>query len=759
MKDLGFRKISIFALVVLGMLATVGRGYSQSSHSPKQGQLSGTVADETGRPIGGVVVSDGFSVVRTDTRGRYAMPKNPRASFVFISLPGGYEVPTHNGTPLFYAPLDAPAKKQIADFVLTRTANPTDRFVWVAMADPQTGNDEEMDKFSTLIVPDLKQTVTAFGSVPVYGIALGDIVWDNMALFDPFKQHMAGLGIPVFHVIGNHDHDERVVDNDALADSTYKSKMGPTYYSFNRGQVHVVVLDNIVYNTRQNYENTLTKAQLDWLKEDLAYVDKGKLVFVCLHIPTQLPDSVVSLSNRRELYGLLKDYDVHFMSGHTHWNGKRQLTDRMMEHIHGAACGAFWTGDINGDGTPMGYHVYEVDGNRISNWYYKSAGKSPGYQFRVYGPDSTRTHYPDHIMVNVWNRDDTWTVEAIGNGVPSGALPRVTAYDPLAFARMEGPLKPEPHPQAAEPSLTGHIYVYHPQAAAAKIEIRATDRFGKTYTKPYAPHVAVQAHRGGMGLYPENTVAAMKNAVALGADVLEMDLCISADSMVVVSHDPYMNHLFVTKPDGGAVGAGEEKTMRLFGMPYDSIVRFDVGKRGHASFPQQQKIEARIPQVGKLIDDVEADAARRGRTVGYNIEIKSRPQYDNVYTPDFQTMADLCMAALLPKNLGDRLLVQSFDVRTLNYLHGRYPALRLAYLVGDTGKTIEENMSLLSFIPETYAPHFKSVDEELVRKVHGLGMKIVPWTVDEQEDMHRLIGWDVDAIITNYPDRLLEILR
>ncbi len=270
--------------------------------------------------------------------------------------------------------------------------------------------------------------------------------------------------------------------------------------------------------------------------------------------------------------------------------------------------------------------------------------------------------------------------------------------------------------------------------------------------------IDVQAHRGGAGLMPENTISAMKNALDMDVNTLEFDLHVSRDGQVVVSHDSYFHPRYSTRPDGSLVQEGDPKEY-LYTMPYDSIAKYDVGMRHVDRWPTQVKVPEVKPLASNLIDFAEAYAHQ---PVNYNIEIKSKPDesLEGVCWPDYRTFCDVCIPLLLSKNLGDRLTVQSFDVRALNYMHERWPELILSYLTEDyDGGDIEELLKNLSFKPVWWSPHHSVITPENVAWCHENGIKVVPWTVDEPDDIRRMADCGVDAIISNYPDRLIEIVR
>lgn len=267
----------------------------------------------------------------------------------------------------------------------------------------------------------------------------------------------------------------------------------------------------------------------------------------------------------------------------------------------------------------------------------------------------------------------------------------------------------------------------------------------------------VQAHRGGMGLYPENTVTSMINAVKLGAKTLELDCVISADGKVVVSHDPYMSSEFMRKPDGSDIKKEEEKNLALYKMPYDSIRKFDGGTKPHPRFPEQKKMKTYKPLLSDLIDSVEVYVKKnRLKPVFYNMETKISPQGDGVYNPAPDVFVSLVMDVIRNKQIENRTTIQSFDVRTLQVLHKEIAKVKLALLIMNKD-SFEDNIKKLGFTPEIYSPYYFLVNEELVNKAHAQKVLVLPWTVDDEKDMKQLASFGVDGIITNQPDRMIRL--
>ena len=271
------------------------------------------------------------------------------------------------------------------------------------------------------------------------------------------------------------------------------------------------------------------------------------------------------------------------------------------------------------------------------------------------------------------------------------------------------------------------------------------------------PIIDVQAHRGGAGLMPENTISAMRNALDLDVNTLEFDLQLSKDGKVVVSHDNYFHPRYATRPDGTLIQEDDPKEY-LYTMPYDSIVKYDVGLRFVDRWPTQKKVAEVKPLASELIDFAESYAKK---PVNYNIEIKSWPgEGEGTLWPEYHVFCDTCIPLLLSKNLDYRLVVQCFDTRALNYMHEKWPDLILSYLTEDyDGGDIEQLLKNLTFTPQWWSPESSVVTKENVDWCHAHGIGVVPWTVDDPAEMKRLVDCGVEAIISNYPDILIETVR
>jgi glycerophosphoryl diester phosphodiesterase len=260
-----------------------------------------------------------------------------------------------------------------------------------------------------------------------------------------------------------------------------------------------------------------------------------------------------------------------------------------------------------------------------------------------------------------------------------------------------------------------------------------------------------QGHRGARGLMPENTIPAMKVAQDLGV-TLEMDISFSKDKKVIVSHDQWMNAGFVLTPDGKEIPVERQKEdFNLYKMPYKKIRNYDVGSKVHKGFPKQKKMTAYIPKLSELINSVEAYAKEKNyKAPYYNIETKTNVKGDDIFHPAPEEFVKRLMKVIKSRKIEDRVIIQSFDVRTLEIMHKKHPGIKTAYLVSKGG--LEENLKLLSFKPDIYSPAYKLVNKELVNKCHDLGLKVIPWTVNTKKEIDEIKNMGVDGIISDYPN-------
>lgn len=263
----------------------------------------------------------------------------------------------------------------------------------------------------------------------------------------------------------------------------------------------------------------------------------------------------------------------------------------------------------------------------------------------------------------------------------------------------------------------------------------------------------LQGHRGCRGWMPENTIPAMLKAIDLGVTTLEMDAVITADGQVIISHEPFFNHDITTKPNGDTVMLKDERSLNIYKMPYDSVQRYDVGLKPNPKFPQQQKIAATKPLLASLIDTVEAYLkSKKKKLVFYNIEIKSNPATDGMYHPKIPEYVEAVMQIIKGKKLENRVIIQSFDERALQYMHNTYPGIQTSLLAEEADpKTFAQQLAELGFAPAVYSPYYKRVTDLLVKQCADLHIRLIPWTVNSKTAFQRLKEMGVNGIITDYP--------
>lgn len=267
-----------------------------------------------------------------------------------------------------------------------------------------------------------------------------------------------------------------------------------------------------------------------------------------------------------------------------------------------------------------------------------------------------------------------------------------------------------------------------------------------------------QGHRGCRGLMPENTIPAFIKAVDLGVNTLEMDLVITSDNQVLVSHEPFFNHEITTLPNGELVLESNEKELNIYKMPYSEVLKYDVGLKAHPRFPQQLKMKVHKPLLSEVIDSVEMYSKKKHKpALYYNIETKSTPQTDGIFHPEPKKFVDLMMAVIFEKKIGNRVIIQSFDIRTLHYLHQKYPETKTALLVEDFDKKeFLKQIEDLGFIPTIYSPAQNLVTPKLVKECKSKKVKLIPWTVNNSTSINKLTKMGVDGIISDYPNLFFE---
>ncbi len=478
---------------ILSLLALcavlISCGVSKPKVTSTANIITGSVRNDSGQAMEGVIVSDGVCVVKTDSEGNFEIPYD-RASgrFVFVSTPSGYRNASFRGPTCFYQ--DLTSDKKVYDFVLIKNEKNDLYNNAIVFADPQIADTLDLIPFAGRL-DDMKEHVESLDPDAYnFGICLGDIVGWQHALYPRITKMIDKVGIDMRYVIGNHD-----MTNWGRSYETsfkeYEKFFGPTYYSFNVGKTHYVVLDDNFYVGRDYfYIGYLDERQLSWLEKDLATVPTDHKLVLCMHIPTTqgkedrdrfMYDIIGdNLCNKPALYKMISGFDALILSGHMHTNtnfiiGGGKGKDGLMEHNLGGFCGCWWCGTVCVDGCPPGYKVYTTkDGNL--NWYYKSCGYAPDFQGKLYldNPD-----YPGLAVAHVWDYDDAWKVEYFEDGVKICDMERFSGKDPVAKAEFADPSKYKISWVACYPSPNMFKAPFNPNAT--KHIVKITDRFGRIH--------------------------------------------------------------------------------------------------------------------------------------------------------------------------------------------------------------------------------------------------------------------------------------
>ncbi|MCX2583151.1 glycerophosphodiester phosphodiesterase family protein [Pedobacter sp. MR22-3] len=267
----------------------------------------------------------------------------------------------------------------------------------------------------------------------------------------------------------------------------------------------------------------------------------------------------------------------------------------------------------------------------------------------------------------------------------------------------------------------------------------------------------VQGKAGARGIMPENTIEGMLKALDLGVTTLEMDAVISKDKQVVLSQEPYFNNEISLLPNGKPISFKDQKNYNIYQMDYAQVKKFDVGSKIHARFPGQMKFKAYKPLLSETIDAVEAYVKehRLAKPV-YSIETKTIKNGDNEFHPEPAEFVELIMDVVNAKKIAKRVIIESFDMRTLQYLHEKYPKVKTSLLI-DEKEPFEDYIEKLGFKPTIYSPYSVLVGKGLVDRCHEMGIKIIPWTVNTVKDLKYFMSLGVDGVITDFPNLMHQV--
>lgn len=267
----------------------------------------------------------------------------------------------------------------------------------------------------------------------------------------------------------------------------------------------------------------------------------------------------------------------------------------------------------------------------------------------------------------------------------------------------------------------------------------------------------VHGHRGCRGLLPENSIAAFRKAVELGCDHIELDVVLSGDGQVIVSHEPWMNAAICLGPDEEPLTEEQGRAFNLYHMTVSEIQRFDCGSLEQERFPDQDQRPAVKPTLREVVEILDEHALMNGSaSPSFNVEIKSDPAWYGIYQPQPKDYVRAVIATIDSLGLAERCIVQSFDPAVLEVMYAERPDITLAFLV-ENSDGLEKNLARLSFRPAIYSPSFELVNEALLTELRKRDIELVVWTVNEEADIRRMLDLGVDGIISDHPDRAIRL--
>ena len=514
------------------------QGSEDNPIGPEAGSTVWGLVSCEGKGIPGVVVSDGVEVVQTDSRGVYQMHSAKQNGYVFISVPSGYEVAARGVLPQFHKQVAKSAYVcERIDFSLYESGDQTNHTMLYFGDMHMANRTKDRAQFRTF-TSEINDYMKANSSAKVYAITLGDMTWDqfwytNAYGFDEYLNDVNAIeGLQIFHTIGNHDHDMNAT-GDFYTVAKFREKLCPNYYSFNVGDIHYVVLDDIECTNAtasttdgsvRSYKNNLTSEILDWLKKDLSFVPKTTPLVVTLHAPVHDRNGNASVGNNSVFLSLIYDYNTTIVSGHSHvlYN---VVKSKYVEQNSGAVCAAWWwagkynpTFNIGTDGAPNGYRITSVSGKE-QNSLFKAIGRPEDYQFRAYDRNSICINAANYgvlperesilfeedygsyrtassaneVIVNVWDWDPSWKVEMFENGKALSVSQMSGSYDPAFLIAYTIPRLLENNGVTWHSSKTNHLFKAAASSATSSVEIKVTDDEGRVYTQTMARPLAFKA--------------------------------------------------------------------------------------------------------------------------------------------------------------------------------------------------------------------------------------------------------------------------
>lgn len=692
--------------------------------------FKGSVKTADGKAIQGVVVNNGTDFTTTDAKGQWTLCTDTCVSkFVQISTPADYFLPKSKSIAKgFYVSVGQLVKDKCRhNFVLQPRDTKDNTFYYIAISDPQVKNDKHMELWRSQTVEDLKATTDALSKEhEVVTMTLGDIVWDNMQLFDDYAESIQQLPITAFQCIGNHDFDRRYqalnnmpYGSGVYGEQAYCTHFGPTDYSFNIAGVHVVTLKNINYMGKKGYREQFTEAQLAWLRRDLSYVPKGSMVIINMHAALWNPvEKEGNVLNANDLKSVLRGYRVHIFNGHTHFFHNNTVGNDIYEHNIGAACGAWWRGDVNRCGAPNGYLVVKASADSLTSQY-KPTGGDYAQQMRVYSKGEFLSQ-PYSVVANVWDCDSLTTVEWYEDGQYRGKMTQFTDSDERYLQSRGSHVKE---------CVTTHLFKATPAWGSHEVKVVVKNRFGQVHTETVDVNRAwlkalssdkrpkVIAHRGYWRYEGavQNSLSSLRASAQAGVYGSEFDVQITADGEVIVNHDPHLGGLPIAK------------------STYAQLVKARLGN-GEP-----------IPTLAKYLDE-----AKKHKDLKIILEIKKQAN-DSVEA----VLVRKTLEAVKASGLSSRVQYISFSQFVCDQIIRNDKTADVAYLGGNMSpKEVKEH----GFSGIDYSMDVLRVHPEWIDKAHKLGLTVNVWTIATEEHLKFVTTLHPDFITTDIPEDALRML-
>ena len=445
-------------------------------------KVRGTV-EGGGVPLRNVIVTDGYRFTETDKQGRFRLNTHPDARYIAVVTPGGYVADFSSGVPQFFQALEGRKK---FDFSLQRIPSTTD-YTLFSVSDPQMQNQKHVKRFSAAPLKDLQEQAAKYSAErPTVGIALGDVAWNKLGVFDQYKEAIATTGIPFYAVIGNHDF---IQNKDGIAaGAAYEAAFGPYNYAFFLGDDLVIGLNNIIFKgngtddpekSSNSYGEGYGKETLDFVEGLLKYVDKDTHLFIAQHSPVKYFYENNPILGGERLLKMLEGYSVDFLSGHTHTMLNTTLAPGIVDHNAAAIGGAWWATAWCRDGTPRGYEIItETGGERTWTWHNIDYPDD----FQVEWLQGTAEN-PDACIANVWDYGEGWEVVWSEDGVPQGPAELIPDISPTYVEQILDVYKGdfEEIPGYKRPSPNLHYFAAKPSAEARTVTITVRNPYGSSW--------------------------------------------------------------------------------------------------------------------------------------------------------------------------------------------------------------------------------------------------------------------------------------